>query len=31
VDHRALVEVAALTLDLRGVTAGLERPNLVRL
>jgi UDP-N-acetyl-D-glucosamine dehydrogenase len=31
VDHKSLVDVAALTLDLRGVTAGLERPNLVRL
>ena len=31
VDHAALAERAQLTLDLRGVTAGVERPNLVRL
>ena len=31
VDHDALVEGAALTLDLRGVTAGRNHPNLVRL
>jgi UDP-N-acetyl-D-glucosamine dehydrogenase len=31
VDHEALVDAAALTVDLRGVTFGLDRPNLVRL
>jgi UDP-N-acetyl-D-glucosamine dehydrogenase len=31
VDYDGLVERAALTLDLRGVTAGVDRPNLVRL
>src|SRR5436190_11515570 len=30
-DHEALVQAAALTVDLRGVTFGLDRPNLVRL
>ncbi|TML29926.1 MAG: nucleotide sugar dehydrogenase [Actinobacteria bacterium] len=31
VDHRALVDVAPLTVDLRGVTVGVDGPNLVRL
>ena len=31
VDHGALVGVAPLTVDLRGVTVGVDRPNLVRL
>lgn len=31
VDHRALVRVAPLVFDARGVTAGVQAPNLVRL
>ena len=31
VDHGALVDVAPLTVDLRGVTVGVDGPNLVRL
>ena len=31
VDHQALVDIAPLTVDLRGVTVGVDRPNLVRL
>jgi UDP-N-acetyl-D-glucosamine dehydrogenase len=31
VDYDGLVQRSALTLDLRGVTAGVDRPNLVRL
>ena len=31
VDHQGLVDAAPLTVDLRGVTVGVDRPNLVRL